>query len=173
MAPLSPSLLRQQHCPPLLSSLDLDRQFRITEFLSVEIGDRDLHSMFHLNFTKLVQIRSPFTVLRQIIGYSFGKQNVAGIATIHHPLRQVDARPSYVGSIIDIGNFIHWSAVDSHSQLQRWILSQLAADLPRATHRRIHTGKEGQHHSIPGRQPDQSAGRFRRSKLRGITNNLV
>ena len=47
----------------------------------------------------------------------FGKQNVAGIAAIHHSLGHVDAGARNVCPIVDISKKIDRPAMDSHAQL--------------------------------------------------------
>jgi len=104
--------------------------------------------MLYLNSPKVVQIRFPFVILPEIIGYSPRKKNVSGVAAIHHPLRHVNAYSSNVTLIIYIGDLIHGAAVNPHPQLQLWVLTQLAANLQRTTDRHIHGGEEGQPYSI-------------------------
>jgi hypothetical protein len=104
--------------------------------------------MLYLNAPKVVQIRFPFVILREIIGYSPREKNVSGVAAIHHPLRHVNAYSSNVTLIIYIGDLIHRAAVNPHPQLQLWVLTQLATNLQRTTDRHIHGGEEGQRYSI-------------------------
>src|SRR5438876_10501727 len=104
--------------------------------------------MLYLNAPKVVQIRFPFAILREIIPNSFREKNMSGIAAIHHPLRHIDAYSSNVALIIYIGDLIYRAAVNSHPQLQLGVLTQLATDFLRASHRHIHAGKEDQYHSI-------------------------
>ena len=71
--------------------------------------------MFHLNLTKIMEQRLPKTVLRQIIGHTFGNQNVTGIPATHHPLCNVNAGAGDVCSIINVFDLIDRSAVYSHT----------------------------------------------------------
>src|SRR5438552_8230658 len=123
-------------------------QLRIASFLIVKVNYFQLQPMLYLNAAKVVQIRFPFVILREIIGYSPRDKNVSGVAAIHRPLRHVNAYSSNVTLIIYIGDWIHRAAVNPHSQLQLWVLTQLATNLQRTTDRHIHGGEEGQHHSI-------------------------
>src|SRR5438094_5955103 len=104
--------------------------------------------MLYLDAPKVVQIRPPFAILREIIPNSFREKNMSGIAAIHHPLRHIDAYSSNVALIIYIGDLIHRSAVNSHPQLQLGVLTQLATNLECTTDRHIHGGEEDQYHSI-------------------------
>ena len=56
-------------------------------------------------------------MLFQIFRHMFGDEDVTGIATIHHPLRDVNPSTSNVCPIIDIGNLIDWAAMHSHPYL--------------------------------------------------------
>ena len=69
--------------------LEFLRRFRVTEFLCVEIYKVHAHAVFHFAFTEIVQKQLPMPMLLQIFGDMFGKQNVPGIAAIHHPLRHM------------------------------------------------------------------------------------
>ena len=46
----------------------------------------------------------PPPILFKIVGHMFGKKNVAGIAAIHHPLRDVDARAGDVACSFSIAD---------------------------------------------------------------------
>jgi hypothetical protein len=72
--------------------------------------------MLHFAFAKLVQMRAPLPILFQIFGDTLGEEDVAGIAAIHHALRDVDSRAGYVGPIIDIFDLIDRAAVNAHAQ---------------------------------------------------------
>src|SRR5207248_11785997 len=104
--------------------------------------------MLHLHFAQAVQGWSPLVILGEGIGNSPREKHVAGVAAIHHPLRHVNAYASNVTLIIYIADWIHRAAVNPHSQLQLWVLTQLAPNPQRTTDRHIHGGEEGQHHSI-------------------------
>ena len=47
--------------------------------------------MFHFHVAQFIEVRLPSTLLRQIVGDTFTHENVAGVAAIHHSLRDVDA----------------------------------------------------------------------------------
>ena len=110
--------------------------------------------MFHFHCVQIVQAGLPFAVLREVVGDSLGKKDVAGIAAIHHPLGQVIRRRLHCGAGC-IKDFIDRAAVNAHAHWQLRIVSKFAADFLRATHRRVHAGKKRQHHSVTGRQANQ------------------
>ena len=64
-----------------------------------------------------MQVRSPVSVLHYVIGQMLGQKDVTGIATIHHPLRDVYPSTSNVCPIIEIGNLIDGPTVHSHAYL--------------------------------------------------------
>ena len=51
----------------------------------------------------------------QVVDDTLGKQNVTGIATIHHPLRDVDPSSGDVCLRVKISDFIDRPAVNSHA----------------------------------------------------------
>jgi hypothetical protein len=50
----------------------------------------------------------------QISRDSPGDKDVSRIPAIHHPLRHVDSRTRYVGTIVNIDKPAYWAAVDTH-----------------------------------------------------------
>jgi hypothetical protein len=60
--------------------------------------------------------------MRHVFGDPLGKEDVACIAAIHHPLRNVNSCARNICSTIDIANFIDRPAVNSHPKLQLRIL---------------------------------------------------
>ena len=47
-----------------------------------------------------------------------GEKNVTGVAAIHHPLRDVDARAGNVGLFVQINDFIDRAAVNAHPDMK-------------------------------------------------------
>jgi hypothetical protein len=62
-----------------------------------------------------MQVRPPVSVLHQVIGQTLRQKDVSGIATVHHPLRDVNSSTSDVCPIVDIGNLIDGAAVNTHA----------------------------------------------------------
>src|SRR6266481_4863061 len=98
-----------------------------------------------------MQERSPLLVFFEVFSEMFGEQNVAGVATIHHPLRHVDPSAGEIASFVYIDNPANWPAVNSHPKLQAGMFLERAADLHRALRRRFWTGVKNQRHPIAGR----------------------
>ena len=84
----------------------------------MEIDDIEPDAVFDFALTNLVQVRSPSAILREIVGTSFRKQNMSGVAAVHYPLCDRDTNPSHIRSLIDIDNFIDRPAVDSNAHRQ-------------------------------------------------------
>ena len=75
-------------------------------------------AVLHFALAQIVQLRMPARIRREIIGHSLGQENVAGIATIHHPLRHIDAGAGHVGAFIRVHDFVDRSAMNAHPELQ-------------------------------------------------------
>ncbi len=43
----------------------------------------------------------------KVTDHVLGKQNVSGVATIHHPLGEVDASAGHIGLFVQVADFIH------------------------------------------------------------------
>ena len=102
-----------------------------------------------------------------------GKQNVSGVATIHHALRDVNSGAGDVGPFAYIDNSAHRTAVHTHAQLQLRMFLECSTNLQRAFHWGFWTLVENQRHPIPSRKLDQSVGLLRALKFLRVTNNLI
>ena len=107
--------------------------------------------MFHFGFTEIVQKRPPASRIFQVLRDVFRKQNVTGIAAIHHSLRHVDARARDIGPPVHIDHFAHRSAVNSHPHLNRGCSLALATHLQRALRRFLRAIPKDECHSITSR----------------------
>ena len=52
--------------------------------------------MFHFHVAQFMDVRLPSTLSCEIVGDAFTHENVAGVAAIHHSLRDVNA---YAGDV--------------------------------------------------------------------------
>ena len=138
-----------------LKRSELFRQLRIANFIRVEVGHANADPVFHFVCAKIMQERPPTIVLFEIFGHVLGKQDVSGIAAIHHPLRHVDAGAGDVGSLIDIDDLIDRAAVDSHAKLNRGMTFQRPRNLHGALHRRLGISAENERHPVTSRQTNQ------------------
>ena len=125
--------------------------------------------MLHFAFAKIVQMGTPPPILFKIIGHTLGKQNVTGIATIHHPLGDVDTGSRYIGAIIHVGSPAYRTAVDSHAhpQFRMGVRSALLISIAQETGASGVVAKD-QRHSVAGRQARQFA-----SKASAVWNESV
>ena len=156
-----------------LNRLQLARQVRITNLIGVKVGHAHPHTVFHLEGADVVQKRSPSFVFRQVLGHMMGQKNVPGVATIHHPLVQVDARAGHVRPFDHIHHTTDRPAVNAHPDLQALIILERAADLKGALRRFLRTFIEHQSHAIAGRDFQYTIGRFSFLVLLGQANNPV
>ncbi|KAG0505532.1 MAG: hypothetical protein Udaeo_11230 [Candidatus Udaeobacter sp.] len=124
------------------------RQFGISDTISVEIDQEDGDPVLSGGFSQVMQIVTPLSRVRKILGHSFGQQDMARISPIHHSPGKIDSSACNVYSVIYVANFINWPAVNTHPKLQLRILFQLFADLNRTPHRRFGTVKKYECHSI-------------------------
>jgi hypothetical protein len=79
-----------------LDCLKLLRRCGVAHSIARQIYDTDADAVFHFASAEIVQIRTPLRVLFEVIGHMFREQNMTGIATIHHTLRDVDASARYI-----------------------------------------------------------------------------
>src|SRR5262249_47585284 len=95
--------------------LELLRQLGVSNLFVVEAGNFYFDAVFDLNLAEVVHMPAPSRILRQIVGDAFGKQDVTGVAAIHHALSDVNANASDVIALVHIGDGIDWSAMKSHA----------------------------------------------------------
>ncbi len=129
--------------------------------------------MFHFHVAQFMDVRLPSTLLRQIVGDTFTHENMAGVAAIHHSLRDVDAYAGDVVAPVCILHMMDRAAVDSHPHRQARLRAQGSANLQGAFDRLFHGTGENQRHAIARRQNRKlscSLGLLRRF---GAAHNLV
>ncbi len=107
--------------------------------------------MFHFALAKIVQMRTPLRVVLQITRDAFRKQNVPGIAAIHHSLGSVDAGACDVGLLIHISDLIDWSAVNPHANSKFGMIFQRLGNFERAKNGSFRTRGKDKCASIAGR----------------------
>ena len=73
----------------------------------------------------------PTRIVFQIFRNMSGEENVAGIAAIHHPLRDVDPRACDVRLFVQISDFIDRTAVNAHPDAKLGIALERLSDLHR------------------------------------------
>src|SRR5690242_15489569 len=105
--------------------------------------------MLYFARAEVVQERSPLLVRIEVFGDTLRKQNVSGIAAIHHSLGHVNSSARKVGLFIYIHDAANWTAVNSHPQLQVRLFLERPADLNCTLHRRFRTRVKYQRHSVP------------------------
>src|SRR5262249_47739582 len=119
--------------------------------VAVQIYDADTDAMFHFARSQVVEKWSPFFKFSQVFGDMLGEENVAGIATIHDTLREIQASAGEIRSFVYIDNAANWPAVNPHPKLQARMFLERAADLDRALHGRFRTSVKHQRHAITRR----------------------
>src|SRR4030095_9535905 len=88
------------------SSLEFLRDLWIAEVILVKIKQMQTQAVLHLALAQIVQVRLPVAILGQIFRYMRGQKNMPGIATIQHPLGNVDPRSCKVRFVVHIGDSV-------------------------------------------------------------------
>ena len=95
------------------------------------------------------------------------------VSTIHHPLRNVDADPGSIGTIIQIRDRTDWPAMDTHAHRQFGQPFQFAADFQCTFDWLLGAIIKNQRHAVAGRDLDQSIGRLCFLERGGAANDLI
>ena len=107
--------------------------------------------MFYFAFAEIVQKRTPLRIMLQVVGDTFGKKDVSGIAAIHHSLRDVDAGAGNVGLLVQISDFIDRTAVNSHAHAKFGMIFQRLANFHCAQDRRFRVVSKNERAAVAGR----------------------
>src|SRR5205809_7865870 len=124
--------------------------------------------MFDFNWAKLVQMLAPLRILLEVVGDTFGKENVPGISAIHHSLRNVDPSAGDVGSPVNINDFIDGAAVDAHPDTQFGLRFQPHAHFQCASRGRLRIVPKNQSHAIASWQTNELMFRLGNPELFGF-----
>ena len=122
----------------------------VADFIRIEVRDANTHTMFHFARTKVVQERSPLFVFFEIFSDMLRKQNVTGIAAIHHPLRHIKTGTGKIGLTVHIDHTADRAAVHSHSKFYLWVFFESATDFERAFHWFFRALVKNQRHPVAG-----------------------
>src|SRR5438128_11814022 len=93
-----------------------------------------------------MDVRLPSTPLREIVGDTFTHENMAGVAAIHHSLRDVDAYAGDVFAPVGILHMMDRAAVDSHPYRQTRLRTQGLANFQGTFDGLFHGTGENQRH---------------------------
>jgi len=107
-----------------------------------------------------MQVWLPMRVLFEIVGRTFRKQNVSGIAAVHHALRDVDTGARHVRHLVDVNDPADGAAVYAHPQVKLRVFLESPAYLQGAFDWRLRTAVKNQRHAVTGWDSNQPAGRF-------------
>jgi hypothetical protein len=106
--------------------------------------------VFHFEGAKIMQEWPPLLVFFKIFSDVSRQKNVAGVATIHHSLGQVDPSAGHVRPFVHVHHTTDRPAVNAHPDLQALIVLQRPADLKGRLRRLLGTPIEHQRHAIAG-----------------------
>src|SRR5436190_24212623 len=94
-------------------------------------------------------------VLFQILRHMLADEDVAGITTIHHPLRDVDSSSRDIGATTYVYHAANRAAMDPHAQLQLRVFTRGTANFQRALHRRFGSVVKDQCHTVTSRHGNE------------------
>src|SRR4029077_10537725 len=114
---------------------------------------------------EVVQERSPTLIVFEVLSDMFGKENVSGLAAIHHPLRYIKTGTSEIRVTIHIYHAADRTAVYSHPKLQAGMLFENATDFYRALRWRFRAGVKDQRHPVTSWNFNQPSPGFSLLKL--------
>jgi hypothetical protein len=129
--------------------------------------------VLYFRFAQIMEQRFPSLYLREKIRGRLGHQNVPGIPTIHHPLRNVDAATGHVTVRVDVRNAVHRSRVNAHAQLHFGMIAETAAYVDGAASGSFGIAKEHQRHSIASGQADELIVFLRARKFSAVTYRVL
>src|SRR5437870_2244471 len=112
-------------------------------------------------------------VLFQILRHVLGNEDVAGITTIHHPLRDVDSSSRNIGTTTYVYHAANRAAMDPHAQLQLWVFAGGIANFQRTLHRGFGSVIEDERHTVTSRHGNEPTLCLRRAKVFGFANDLI
>ena len=158
---------------PSFPALELLRDLGIAEVIFVEVKEVQPQTVLHLTLAQIVQVRLPVPVLGQILRHVPGQKNMPGIAAIQHPLRDIYSRSCKVCFVVDIGDSVDWTTVDSHPDLNVRMILEGLANLESTSHRLFRTVEEKERHPVSGRHPDQFTFCFGGPKTFGASYDLI
>src|SRR5436305_6431534 len=103
----------------------------------------------------------------------FRQKDVPGIATIHHPLRDVNPSTGNVCPFIHVRNLADRPAVDTHACLDTRMICLGSANLERASRGLFRTAEKKERHPITGWDPSEFVACFCYPKTFGAADDLV
>src|SRR3954469_17359510 len=116
---------------------------------------------------------SPFCVLRQIVGHVLRQQNVAGIATIHDSLGDVNASSREIWAIVNVFDLINRTAMNPHANWAVRTVAEHRRYFERAPRWLLRAFEKKKHHAVTGRKTNHLPSRFRLLKAFGCSNGAI
>jgi len=112
-------------------------------------------------------------VLFQILRHVLGNEDVAGITTIHHPLRDVDSSSRNIGTTTYVYHAANRAAMDPHAQLQLRVFTRGIANFQRTLHRGFGSVIEDERHTVTSRHGNEPTLRLGSAEVFRIANDLI
>ncbi len=93
------------------------RKSGVADFITVEIHYLQAFAMFPFAFTEIMKVRMPLVVLLEVLGGVLRHKNVTGVPAIHDALGDIDAGAGNVCLLVQIGDFVDRTTVNTHANL--------------------------------------------------------
>src|SRR5262249_33860901 len=87
----------------------------VADFVVVKIYHVQAFAMFAFALAEIMQKGLPLIVLLEIFCGMFRNEDVTGIAAIHDALGDVDPSTGYVCLLVQVGDFVDRTTVDTHA----------------------------------------------------------
>src|SRR5437762_9207569 len=115
----------------------------------------------------------PMAVLFQVLGHMFRDQDMPGVTTIHHSLRDIDSSARYVGATTYVHHAADRSAVHPHPEFELRVFPRGTTDLQRAFHWRFRSVVENQRHAVSSWYRDEPPICLGRAEMFRFTNDPI
>src|SRR5262245_17168526 len=99
-----------------------------------------------------MQIRLPLVVLLQVFGGVLRHQDMTGVTAIHDALGDVDPRTGNVRLLVQVGDFVDRTTVDTHAHPNLGMTLECPGDFLCAKYRCLRVVTESERSTITGRQ---------------------
>jgi len=126
-----------------------------------------------LRLAQIVKLLLPPTDLVQDTCNRARYQNVAGVAAVHHALRDVDAAPCHIERGVDVLNAVNRPGMDAHPQLDFGRTTQHLTMFEGALGRPFRPPEKHQRQAVTGGETDQLIPRLRLAERARATHRLL
>src|SRR5215813_11862953 len=98
---------------------------------------------------------------------------MASVRAVHDAPSDINSGACDTAALVDVGNRIDGSAVDSHANMDVRMTAQRLTEFERTLDRRLRIREKDQRHSVAGRDSDQFLCCFARPEMGSFPNDLI